>query len=203
MNYKFFKRLIDIVFSLLCMPLMFLLFFIIGPLIYLQDKGPVFYKAPRIGEGGRIFYMYKFRSMKLNSPDIRNKDGSTFNSKDDPRLTKVGGLIRRTSLDEVPQIINVFKGDMSIIGPRPELPSALKKYNEREKKRLNVRPGITGYSQAFFRNSISMKEKRENDIYYVEKVSLLFDLKIFLKTLQGVLTKKGVYNSPKSERGIK
>lgn len=201
MIYRGFKRVIDIIFSLMCMPLMLLFLIVLGPIIYYQDKGKIFYKAPRIGKSGKTFNMYKFRSMKLNSPDIRNKDGSTFNSENDPRLTKIGSVIRRTSIDEVPQIINILRGDMSLIGPRPELPSALIKYTEREKRRLDVRPGITGYSQAFFRNTISMAEKREYDIYYVENISLVLDLKIFFKTLQGIIMKKGIYNSENQNEG--
>ena len=116
--------------------------------------------------------MYKFRSMKVNSPDIRNEDGSTFSSEDDPRLTRIGRFIRKTSIDELPQLLNVLKGDMSIVGPRPPVPGSNPvRLNGRAGKRYEVRPGITGYAQAFFRNSISQAEKFAYDTEYVENLS--------------------------------
>lgn len=168
---------------------------IIGPLIYIEDRGPVFYNAPRLGKNGKIFKMYKFRSMKVNAPDIRNEDGSTFNSEDDPRLTKIGKFIRKTSIDETPQIINVIKGEMSIVGPRPDLPEQIKLYNKEEIRRLEVRPGITGYNQAYFRNTILWKDRIKNDIYYIDKVSLCFDIKILLKTVGAVLKRENIFTS--------
>ena len=137
--------------------------------------------------------MFKFRSMKVNAPDIRNADGSTFNSEDDPRVTKIGKFLRKTSLDEVPQILNVLLGDMSLVGPRPNLPSV--PYNslpDIEKKRLNVRPGITGYNQAYFRNSVSSEVKFKNDVYYVENVSLIFDLRILIHTVISVFKHENI-----------
>jgi undecaprenyl phosphate N,N'-diacetylbacillosamine 1-phosphate transferase len=133
--------------------------------------------------------------MKMNAPDIRNEDGSTFNSEDDPRLTKVGKFIRKASIDETPQILNILKGDMSFIGPRPDLPEDLKIYTDYQKQKLNVRPGITGYSQAFFRNSISQNEKFNNDVYYAKNISFVFDMKILLKTIKTVLKKENVYKN--------
>lgn len=193
MYRKFFKRVIDLILALLLLPLFLIILIIIGPLIYFEDKGTIFYVAPRLGKGGKIFKMYKFRSMKMNAPDLRNKDGSTYNSEDDPRLTKIGKFIRKTSLDEIPQILNVIKGDMSIIGPRPDLPGALKDYKESDKKKLEVRPGITGYSQAFYRNSITQEQKFKNDVYYVNNLSFLLDLKIFVKTVTTVIKRQNVF----------
>ncbi len=133
--------------------------------------------------------------MRVNSPDIRNADGSTYNSEEDPRLTRIGKIIRKTSLDETPQILNIIKGDMSVIGPRPDLPEDIKLYNEYQRKKLKIRPGITGYSQAYFRNSASQKEKFDNDSYYAENLTLLLDIKILLKTIYTVVKKENVYKN--------
>ena len=192
--YKHFgKRLIDIIVSLIGLPFFAIIFIIVAPIIYLSDKGSVFYNADRLGYKGKIYKMFKFRSMKMNAPDIRNADGSTFNSEDDPRVTKIGKLLRKTSLDETPQILNVLKGDMSIIGPRPNLPSVpYEQLPEIERKRLDVRPGITGYNQAYFRNSVSSEEKFKNDVKYVESVSFAFDVKILIQTIKSVLKRENI-----------
>lgn len=118
MIYKFFKRLFDIIISLIALPFVLLVILIFGPIIYFTDKGPIFYNAPRLGKKGKVFKMYKLRSMKVNSPDLKNADGSTYNGKNDPRVTKIGKFLRKTSLDEFPQFFNVLKGDMSFIGER-------------------------------------------------------------------------------------
>ncbi len=194
--YKvFFKRLLDLAASIIIFPFWLIILLIIGPIIHLEDKGPVFYNSPRLGKSGKVFKMYKFRSMKVGSPDIRNKDGSTFNSEDDPRLTRIGRIIRKTSLDETPQLLNIIKGDMSFIGPRPDLPEDIDRYNEYQRKKLEIRPGITGYSQAYYRNSASQKDKFDNDSYYAENLTFLFDLKIFLKTILTVVKKENVYKN--------
>lgn len=193
MYKKVFKRAIDLVLSIMALPIWLIILIIIGPVIYFSDRGSIFYNAPRLGKDGKIFKMYKFRSMKLNAPDLRNEDGSTFNAENDPRLTKIGKLIRKTSLDETPQLLNIIKGDMSIIGPRPDLPGALLDYVGDELKKLEVKPGLTGYNQAFFRNSVSQKEKFANDKIYVENISFLFDLKILLKTITAVFNKANIY----------
>ena len=193
---RFIKRFLDIVLSIIAIPFILLVFIIIAPIIFFEDKGPIFYNAKRLGKNGKIFKMYKFRSMKVNAPDIRNQDGSTYNGEDDPRLTKIGKFIRKTSIDELPQIINVLKGDMSFVGPRPHIITNYKGYNsltKDKKERLKVRPGITGYSQAYFRNSITSEEKIKNDIYYVKKLSLILDIKIILKTFISVIKKDNIY----------
>lgn len=142
MYKKYVKRLIDFIIALLASPLVMISILIIAPIIYLNDPGPIFYNAERRGIGGRIFKMYKFRSMYVNSPDIKNADGSTFNSTKDARVTGVGRIIRKLSIDEIPQIINVLKGDMSFVGPRPTLTRLpYEQYDELLKKRLSVRPG--------------------------------------------------------------
>ena len=155
---KFGKRLCDIILSIIGLPFFLVLIIFIAPIIYFSDRGPIFYNANRLGKDGRIFKMYKFRSMKVNAPDIRNTDGSTFNGEDDPRLTYIGRFIRKTSIDETPQLLNVLKGNMSLIGPRPDLPEHIKEYANNEERKLEEKPGVTGYSQAYFRNSVEWKE---------------------------------------------
>lgn len=199
------KRFFDILLSIIGLPLFFLVFVIVAPIIFLTDKGPVFYNADRLGYKGKIYKMYKFRSMRVNAPDLRNKDGSTYNGDDDPRVTKIGRVLRKTSLDEAPQLLNVLKGDMSVVGPRPYVTTNYKGYESLtplKKKRLDVRPGITGYSQAYFRNSIGAEEKDENDCYYVDHVSFLFDLKIFWQTAKSVLLRKNIYVSNEAQMDV-
>lgn len=190
---KYGKRLLDIIFGIIGLPFFILIFIFVAPIIYFSDKGSVFYNANRLGKDGKIFKMYKFRSMKMNAPDIRNEDGSTFNSEEDPRLTKVGKFIRKTSLDETPQLLNVIKGDMSFVGPRPDLPEHIKEYLGNEQRKLEVQPGITGYSQAYFRNSVEWKERIKNDIYYIDHIGPLFDVKIIGKTILSVIKNDGVF----------
>ena len=128
MYKRFLKRALDIQVGLLALPFVTLFIIIIGPFIYFNDKGPMFYNGERLGQNGKMFKMFKFRSMKVNAPDIRRADGSTFNSEDDPRVTSVGRFLRKTSLDEIPQFLNVLIGDMSLIGPRPDTPDFLDVY---------------------------------------------------------------------------
>lgn len=193
MYRKFFKRFLDILFSLILLPFVLLAVLVCAPLIWLTDKGPIFYNAPRRGMRGKTFTMYKFRSMYVNSPVLKNEDGSTYSGNDDPRVTRIGRILRKLSVDELPQILNVLKGDMSFIGPRPTL--ATRPYEELDdlrKKRLEVRPGITGYSQAYFRNSITTEEKFKYDCEYVDNVSFLMDVKILFKTVVSVLGSKNI-----------
>lgn len=191
----FFKRVIDLVFALIALPFVLLLIVIIGPIIWLDDHGPIFYAGKRIGKGGKPFGMLKFRSMKVNAPDIRLEDGSTYNGDDDPRVTKVGRFLRKTSLDEIPQLLNVLIGDMALIGPRPDSAYYLEHYTPEERVILTVRPGITGWNQAINRNSVMTKEKLQNDIYYVEHLSFGFDLKVIWLTIKTVLSHKDVYRA--------
>ncbi len=192
MYVHFFKRVIDLVFALIALPFVLLMILIITPIIWLDDHGPIFYAGKRIGLHGKPFGMLKFRSMKVNAPDIRLEDGSTFNGDDDPRVTKVGKFLRKTSLDEIPQFLNVFVGQMSLIGIRPDPLDWLEKYNEHERVILTVKPGITGYNQAYFRNSVDGLAKLKNDVYYAEHISFLLDLKIFLKTIKTVLFRENI-----------
>lgn len=190
--YKYVKRVLDIIISFFSIPLIALSTIIVGIFIKLEDRGPVFYLADRIGKNGKIFKMYKYRSMKVNAPDIRLEDGSTFNSEKDDRVTKVGKIIRKFSIDEIPQLLNVLKGDMSLVGPRPDSAMWLNNYTEEEKVILKVRPGITGYNQVVSRNFSNTKEKLKNDIYYVEHISLGFDVKILFKTIGCVVFSKNI-----------
>lgn len=193
MYKRFFKRIIDLILAIVALPFWFLILLIIGPIIYFQDKGSIFYNALRLGKNGEIFKMYKFRSMKIDAPDLRNEDGSTFNSEDDPRLTKIGKFIRKTSLDETPQLLNIIKGDMSIIGPRPDLPEHLELYEGNEEHKLDIRPGVTGFNQAYYRNTIPWKERIKNDIYYIDYLSFWLDIKIFVKTAFSVIRRKDIF----------
>lgn len=197
------KRIFDIVLSLIAMPFVLLLVAIFAPIIHFTDKGPVFYNAERIGKNGKPFKMYKLRSMYVNAPDIRLADGSTYNSADDPRVTKIGRFMRETSIDELPQFINVFLGQMSLIGPRPDPVDWLEKYPPNVIDFLSVRPGITGYSQAYFRNGADGIEKMNNDAYYARNCSFLLDVKIIFKTISVVLKGKNTYKDTAEEEVAK
>ncbi len=195
--YKLYiKRLLDVVLALVCLPFFLLELVIIAPLIVIDDKGPVFYNAPRLGKSGTIFKMYKFRSMKVNAPDLRNEDGTTYNSEDDPRVTRIGKILRKTSLDETPQLLNVLIGNMSFIGPRPDLPGAEKEvYAPGDEVKLTVSPGITGYSQAYYRNSSTLGERFDGAAFYAKNVSFVLDVKILKKSVQTVLSRKNIYRN--------
>lgn len=198
--YKcFLKRLIDIALALIALPFVLLLIIIFAPIIYYTDKGPVFYNAERVGKDGKPFTMYKLRSMYVDAPDIRLADGSTYNGEDDPRVTPVGRLMRKTSIDELPQVLNVLQGKMSWIGPRPDPLDWLERYPEDVKVFLTVRPGITGYSQAYFRNSVDGTEKMKNDVYYAQNCSFILDVKILFKTIAVVLKRENTYKDTTNE----
>ena len=198
MYKKFGKRALDILLSLIALP--FVLLVIMAPFIYLEDRGPVFYNATRRGMNGKNFKMFKLRSMYVNSPNLRNADGSTFNSDKDPRVTKIGRFMRKTSVDELPQILNVLIGDMSFIGPRPTLATTpYEQLPEINKRRLAVRPGITGYAQAYYRNSITQQEKFQHDCYYAENISFAMDVKVLLQTVKSVLKRENIYVSTEAK----
>ncbi len=193
--YRFIKRTFDLLCCIIALPFFLLLLLVIAVAIKADDGGPVFYKAERIGRNSKKLLMYKFRSMKVNAPDLLNVDGSTYNAADDPRVTRVGRFLRVTSLDETAQLLNVLKGDMSLIGPRASEWTALPTYRPDEMDKMKVRPGITGYTQAYYRNSISVREKRLKDAWYANHASLWLDTKIFFKTFQTVLSRKNVYTN--------
>lgn len=199
MYKNFFKRFIDILIAVIGLPLLLIIYIFIAPMIKRIDNGPVFYNAYRIGKDGKLFKMFKFRTMIVNAPDIRLPDGSTYNGVDDPRVTKIGRLLRMSSIDEVPQILNVLLGDMSIIGPRPDPPDTLELYPEEIKVYLSVRPGITGYGQAYFRNSVDGKQKMKNDGYYALNYSFLLDMKILFKTITVITKRDSIYRPSASK----
>ena len=195
MMYKIIKRLFDLLCCCVGFPIFLILLVIVAIAIKLEDKGTIFYKSERIGQYCRKFYMYKFRSMKAGAKNILNSDGSTYNAKDDPRVTRVGLFLRETSIDEIPQIINVFKGEMSAVGPRASAWEALSSYREDEISKMKVRPGITGYTQAYHRNSLTVREKRLKDAWYAQNASLWLDVKILFKTVRTVFAHENVYSN--------
>lgn len=195
MYQYYFKPLIDFCGALLMLPFVLLVILIFAPIIWWTDKGPVFYNANRAGKEYKPFKMFKLRSMYVNSPDIKNPDGSTFNSDNDPRVTPIGRFLRKTSLDEFPQFLNVLLGDLSFIGPRPKLYHPEKYPNGLEgdmKKSFTVKPGITGYAQAYYRNSITQDEKFHWDAYYAQHISFLLDVKIIWRTMYSVIARKNI-----------
>lgn len=193
MYKKYTKRIIDVVVSFVSLIVFIPIWIIVPILIKRDDGGKVFYLASRIGKDCKKIYMYKFRSMKEGNKDIRNADGSTYNSEEDPRVTKIGRILRKTSIDELPQLLNVLKGEMSLIGPRASTWDSLESYKDDEKDKMKVRPGISGYTQAYYRNSISVREKRIYDAWYANNVTFLLDVKIVLKTVKTVLFRENLY----------
>ncbi len=189
------KRILDLEISIVLMPLLIIIFAIVAFLIKLEDGGHIFYKSVRLGQNMREFKMYKFRTMVENAPDIRNSDGTTYNSSNDSRVTRIGRILRETSIDETAQLINVIKGDMSLVGPRPSPLGNMHLYSKEYLKKFSVKPGITGYNQAFFRNSASLSERQKNDVYYIENFSFKLDCKIIFKTFFTVLKRESIYNS--------
>jgi lipopolysaccharide/colanic/teichoic acid biosynthesis glycosyltransferase len=197
--YKFFKRLFDIIISFTALIVLIPLFIIIMVLIFINDRGNPFYLGERIGKDCKKIKIIKFRSMVINAPDYRNPDNSTYNSKNDSRVTKIGRFLRETSIDELPQLINILKGDMSLIGPRASTWDALPSYKANELDKMKVRPGLTGYCQAYYRNSLSASEKRLKDAWYANHVSFGLDMKIFFKTISTVLLRKNLYVDVKND----
>lgn len=199
MFYKSVKRLFDIIMSIIGLPFFFVIFIVVAPLIKATDKGPVFYNGERIGKDGKIFRMIKFRTMIVNAPDIRLADGNTYSSSTDARVTKFGGFLRETSLDETPQVLNILLGQMSFIGPRPDTPDWLDRYTSEEKLFLRVRPGITGYSQSHFRNSVDIRERIKYDVYYAQNCSFFMDISILFHTVRMVLKRENIYTETQNE----
>lgn len=194
--YRYFiKRLLDIILSLIMLIPVSIAIIFVGIAIKIEDGGPIFYLDNRYKKGMIPFTMYKFRSMKVNAPDIRNADGTTYNAANDPRVTKVGRFIRKTSIDELPQIINVLLGQMSFVGPRPSPVGDKSQYGPDFLRKFEVQPGITGYNQAYARNSATMAERIKNDNYYVDNISFLLDCKIVVETFFSVLKSKNVYRN--------
>ncbi len=186
MYKKYIKRLFDIVFSFIAIVSLSPILILTAILVRIKLGSPVIFKQKRPGKNEKIFTMYKFRTMT----DEKDSEGKLLS--DDIRLTKFGKFLRSTSLDELPELFNILKGDMSFIGPRPLLVEYLELYNDEQKKRHNVRPGLTGLAQISGRNSISWEEKFEKDLEYVNKITLYRDIKIFLMTIKKVFVKEGI-----------
>jgi len=187
---KFVKRLFDLIISIFFLVIFMPLWIIIAIIIKLEASGPVFFVQKRVGKDGNDFFMYKFRTMVVGAENM----GSGIEiEKNDSRITGVGNILRVTSLDEAPQFINILKGEMSFIGPRPTIRAQVDKYNQRQMRRLEVKPGITGLAQVSGRNSLSWEKRIEKDIEYIDNYSLLLDLKIFFKTFSVVLFPKDIY----------
>lgn len=201
-TYKIVKRVFDIVMSLAALIALSPVFLIISMCVYLGDPGPVIYSHIRIGKNGKPFKMWKFRSMYKNSekmidqltPEQIHQYQTEFKIDNDPRITKIGGYLRRTSLDELPQLVNVLFNDMSLIGPRPLVESEVQMYySDRYHELLSMKPGITGYWQAYARNNATYQsgERQEMELYYVNHASIWFDIKILFRTVITVLNKEG------------
>lgn len=195
--YEVIKRIIDIVASFTGLILLSPLILIVSMLIKLESKGEVIFKQKRVGLNGKEFYMYKFRSMVINAEELKEQlesqnemSGPMFKIKDDPRITNVGKFIRKTSIDELPQLINVIKGDMSLVGPRPSLPKEVKKFEQWMMERLEVKPGLTCIWQISGRNNIDFEDWMKLDIKYVRERSFKLDIKLILKTVLVLLGDK-------------
>lgn len=193
MYLRFGKRVCDLVIGIVALPFVLIIIAVLAPIIHFEDKGPVFYNAPRVGKDGRDFKMYKLRSMRVNAPDLVMEDGSTYNGADDPRMTKIGAFMRRTSLDEIPQFLNVLKGDMSVVGPRPDLRRETELYEGDEGEKLTVKPGITGYAAVYGRNSLPWHDRLALDVYYARNVTFALDVKVFFRTFATVFKQEGIY----------
>lgn len=188
--YLTIKRIIDFILSVIALIFLIPLFIIIGVAIKLESKGPIFYKQTRVGKNEKEFKIYKFRTM-IDKAEFKGK-GLYFDGENDPRITKVGKILRKTSVDEIPQIINIILGDMSIIGPRPMIIPLYDKLNKEQRLRSRVLPGITGLAQVNGRNSIPWSKRIELDNEYCDNIGLIMDIKIFFKTIKVVFLKENI-----------
>ena len=194
MYKKYIKRILDFILSLLATIVLSPLFLVIAIIIKIDSRGPTFFSQERLGKDGKVFKIIKFRTMIPNAEKIG--DGLKVKTESDNRITRIGKILRKTSLDELPQLINVIKGEMSIVGPRPPVtyhPHKYEEYREEQKIRFKVRPGITGLAQVRVRNSASWDERIKIHIEYVDKISFTMDIKIVLKTVVKVFKKDNIY----------
>jgi len=193
------KRIMDVILSALAIYIMSPFFIVISIVIMIQSKGPAIFRQKRIGKNGKVIELYKFRTMVNNAEDMikdfneeqLKEFKENYKLKDDPRITKIGKFLRKTSLDELPQIVNILVGELSIIGPRPVIEEELEKYGENKDKFLSITPGLTGYWQANGRSCKTYEERMEMELYYVDNVSLVLDIKIFFKTIITVIKREG------------
>ncbi|MFJ8455928.1 sugar transferase [Bacillus paramycoides] len=203
-SYILTKRVLDIIGAIIGL-VIFSPFFIVIPILFLigENKGPIFFKQVRIGEKGKEFRIYKFRTMIVNAEEKLKKNKELYRKylennyklepHEDPRITKLGRFLRKTSLDEIPQFLNVLKGDMSLVGPRPVVVEELEEYQEKVHEFLSVKPGVTGYWQVSGRSNVGYPERVDLELYYVYNASFWFDIKILLLTVKNVLLSKGAY----------
>lgn len=197
--YKYFKVLMDLLLSTIALVVLSPVFLIISIMIKIDSKGKVFFKHKRIGRGGKTIYIYKFRTMVENAeelikqftPEQMKEFKENFKLENDPRITRVGKFLRKTSLDELPQLINIIKGDLSIIGPRPVIEEELEKYGNNKEKFLSVMPGLTGYWAANGRSCTTYEQRMSMELYYVDNISFKLDAKIFFKTIISVIKREG------------
>lgn len=199
-NYLIMKRCIDFIASLLGIFVLLPILFLAAVAIKLDSKGPVLFQQTRVGENGKTFKMIKFRSMQVSAEhllnDLKEKneaDGPVFKIKNDPRITRVGMILRKTSMDELPQLINVLTGEMSLVGPRPPLPSEVIQYTPYQRQRLMVKPGLTCYWQISGRSELSFEEWVDLDLKYIKRRNIWLDIALILLTIPAVLTGKGAY----------
>lgn len=198
-QYKITKRTADILVSLIGLIFLSPLFLIISIAVKLDSKGPAFFVHKRIGKDGKIINVYKFRTMVDNAeglirkftPEQLKKFNENFKLEDDPRITRIGKFLRKTSLDELPQLLNILKGELSIIGPRPVVSDEIERYGENKEKFLSVTPGLTGYWAANGRSCTTYEERMQMELYYVDNISLKTDIEIFFKTIILVLKREG------------
>jgi undecaprenyl phosphate N,N'-diacetylbacillosamine 1-phosphate transferase len=187
------KRVLDFTFALLMLVLLWPVLLVIFIIVKVDSPGPGIFRQQRLGKGGKPFTCYKFRTMVDDAPHLRKPDGSAYTGEDDPRVTKVGRFLRKTSLDELPQFFNVLKGEMSMVGPRPEQVDQIRFYTDRQKKRLLVKPGMTSWASIRGRNALPWEQRLDLDAEYVENYSLGLDVRIFLLTVPLLLSARGVF----------
>ena len=186
------KRFFDLTVAIAALIVFAPMLGLIAIVIKLSSGGPVLFMQERIGWQGRMFQIIKFRSMVHHAPYIRNPDGSAYSSDTDPRVTRLGRILRRTSLDEMPQLWNVVRGEMSLIGPRPELAEGVRSYRPADFRRLNVRPGMTGWAVVHGRNDVPITMRRDLDTWYADHAGVVLDLKILCKTIAMVMLSQGI-----------
>lgn len=197
--YRYIKRFMDVILATIALVVLSPIFLIIAIAIKIESKGPVFFKHTRIGKNGKIIKLYKFRSMVINAeeliksftPEQMKEYKENYKLTNDPRITKIGKFLRKTSLDELPQLLNIIKGDLSIIGPRPVVTDELKKYGANTEKFLSVTPGLTGYWAANGRSCTTYKQRMQMELYYIDNLSLKMDIKVFFKTIEAVIKREG------------
>lgn len=190
------KEIFDKIFSLIAIIILIPLFLLVSILIKFDSEGPVFFIQERVGKDGKPFKAFKFRTMYVDAP---SKTKGRYILKDDPNITKIGKILRRTGIDELPQLINVLKGDMSLVGPRPTLRYQVEKYDDYQRKRLLMKPGITGWALINGRNKLTWPERIKLDVWYVENWSFWLDIKILLKTIWVVVSGNGLYSEVSSD----